>query len=519
MKIAASNSSDYDKGQSELVCNGTNDRTLVQQAFGAENEKVVVCDGIYNVSKGANGVDGNPYIYPARGVVVQGTGNAVFLADGGICRVMCKKPNTVLSGLSMQGYIHIQNYESNQIFRDLKLSNKLPGQRWLDWRKKGGCTGHIQNWTPKGTTMSSIVIERVTLEDSYHHGIGFHLNNAQEGGTWKDITITGCTITSPGSGLEMDKVPGDRDWSTGIDVDTGDIVNMMIRSTTITDPWQSAFHTDGSWTGHSQTVKNLVFENCVAIGAGKRAGTIPKEMYEAGFYIQDAVLKNCSTKDCRVGYLVGNVNSGGLTMVDCRDEGSDYSLAVEYGGNGATVANFTSKGAKVRALQMLGQGVKYTNFRIEDFEGSGTPIMLGKMGKLIYADAPSHKEDVKRYLAMRYSVSGRFDILSTYTQRDKLASVHTGSTMNWDGFTMTKIGATPPPVVEEKPPVVEEENPPIIVPVPVPPEDLSGRLKVTDMFIWVQDDDGSYVQTTNGQIPIHLQKKFRHGQVYGPVDV
>lgn len=514
MRIAASNSSDYDKGQAELVCNGSNDRTIVQQAFGAENEKVVVSEGTYNVDSGSNGVDGNPYIYPARGVVVQGQGNAVFLADGGICRIVCKKPNTVLSGLSMQGYIHIQNYESNQIFRDLKLSNKLPGQRWLDWRKRGGCTGHIQNWTPKGTTMSSIVIERVTLEDSYHHGIGFHLNNAQEGGTWRDITITGCTITSPGSGLETSDAKGaktgDRDWSTGIDVDTGDIVNMMIRSTTITDPWQSAFHTDGSWTGHSQTVKNLVFENCTAIGAGKRAGTIPKEMYEAGFYIQDAVLKGCKTKDCRVGYLAGNVNSGGLTMIDCSDEGSEYSLAVEYGGNGATVANFTSKGAKVRALQMLGQGVKYTNFRIEDFKGSGTPIMLGKMGKLIYADAPSHQTDVKRYLAMRYSVSGRFDILSTITDRAKLASVWDGSTMNWDGFTMTKIGASPPPVVEEKPPIV--------IPVPIPPEDLSGLLKVTDMFVWVQDDNGSYVQTQNGQIPMHLQKKFRHGQVYKPVD-
>lgn len=514
MKIAASNSSDYDKGQAELVCNGKNDRTIVQQAFGAENEKVVVCDGIYNVSKGANGVDGNPYIYPARGVVVQGTGNAVFLADGGICRVMCKKPNVVLSGLSMQGYIHIQNYESNQIFRDLKLSNKLPGQRWLDWRKKGGCTGHIQNWTPKGTTMSSIVIERVTLEDSYHHGIGFHLNNAQEGGTWRDITISGCTITSPGSGLETttgpNAVTGDRDWSTGIDIDTGDIINMMVRSTTITDPWQSAFHTDGHWTGHSQKIKNLVFENCVAVGAGKRAGTIPKEMYEAGFYIQDAVLKGCSTKDCRVGYLVGNVNSGGLTMIDCSDEGSQYALAVEYGGNGATVANFTSKGAKVRALQMLGQGVKYTNFRIEDFKGSGTPIMLGKMGKLIYADAPSHKEDVKRYLAMRYSVSGRFDILSTYTQRDKLASVHTGSTMNWDGFTMTKIGPSTPPVVEEKPPVVPPVVDDVVVPDPLPQE----YLLCEDGAIKAVLPDGTTMMMANGFLPLDAQMFFAHGRKY-----
>jgi len=498
MKLAASNSSDYDKGQAELVCNGSNDRTIVQQAFGAENEKVVVCDGLYNIDSGSNGVDEKPYIYPARGVVVQGTGNAVFLADSGICRIMCKNPNTVLSGLDMQGYVQIQNYASNQIFKDLKLSNRLPGKRWLDWGNKGGCTGHLQNWTPKGTTMSGIVIERVTLEDSYHHGIGFHLNNAQEGGEWRDITISNCTLISPGSGLEMDKIPGDRDWSTGLDGDTGYITNMMVRNTTITDPWQSGFHTDGSWNGHSQVVKNLVFENCSVTGAGQRAGTTPKEMYEAGFYLQDAVLKGCSTKDCRVGYLMGNVTNGGLTMVDCKDEGSQYSLAVEYGGDGATISNFTSKGATVRALQILGRNVSYTNIRIEDFKGSGAPIMLGKMGKLIYADAPSHKGDMKRYLDMRYSVSGRFDILSTYTQRDELAEVWDGSTMDWGKFTMTTIGAPNIPQGETN------------VPPPLPQE----YLLYEDGSIKVVVPSGEKLMMNGGFVPKDAQMYFTHGTKY-----
>lgn len=463
MRIAASNSTDYDKGQAELVCNGSNDRTILQQAMGIENEKVVISAGIYNADRGANGIDGNPYLYPARGVSVIGEGNPVLLASSGICRIMTKKPNVVLQGFTGQGYIHIQNYESNQTFKDLKLSNTLPGQRWLDWRKKGGCTGHIQNWLPKGQTMSGLIFDNVTLEDSYHHGIGFHINNAQEGATWKDITISGCNLVSPGSGLETTDgpgaVPGDRDWSTGVDVDTGDILNMTVRNTTVTDSWQSGFHTDGNWTGHSQTIKNLVFEKCTVIGAGRRAGTTPKEMYEAGFYLQDALLKDCRTENCRVGYLIGTVTTGGLVMKNCADTGSLYSLVVEYGGNGAQVDNFVSRGAKRRALQVLGKGVNYTNITIEDFQGSGSPIMLGKMEKVIYIDAPSHQEDVKRYLQMKYSVSGRFDIVSKYTKREDLATVWTGSSMNWDGFTMTYLKDTTTPPVDPEPPTDPIPNP------------------------------------------------------------
>lgn len=509
MRIAAPDSSEYDRGQAELVCNGTNDRTIIQQAFGMENEKVVVSKGTYRADKGANSVDDKPYLYPARGVVVQGEG-ATFIAQDGICRVMCKKPNAVLSGLTLQGYIHIQNYESNQIFKSLKLSNRLYEKRWLDWRTKGGCTGQLQNWTPKGTTMHSIQIIDCTFEDSYHHGIGFHLSNAQEVGTWKDILISGCTIASPGSGLETDKIQGDRDWACGIVVDTGDIENMMVRDTTVTDSWQSAFHTDGSWNGHSQKVKNLIFENCTAIGAGKRAGKTPKEMYEAGFYLQDAVLKNCITKDCRVGYLIGNVNSGGLTMVNCSDTGSDYGAAIEYGGNKAVVSGLTLKDNTIRSLIVLGQDVKYTGIRVEPAKTmKDRPVLIGRMSKLIYCDSPYHKNDYQRYWNMRYSVSGRFDILSPFTQRGDLVEVWDGSTMNWEGFTMTKIpttGGGAEPVIETPPPV------------PVPSEDLTGRLKVRDMFVWVQDDNGEYIQV-KGQIPSHLHKKFRHEQVFGPVNV
>ena len=477
MRIAASNSTDYDKGQAELVCNGSNDRTILQQAMGIENEKVVISAGIYNADRGANGIDGNPYLYPARGVSVIGENNPVLLASSGICRIMTKKPNVVLQGFTGQGYIHIQNYESNQTFKDLKLSNTLPGQRWLDWRKKGGCTGHIQNWLPKGQTMSGLIFDNVTLEDSYHHGIGFHINNAQEGATWKDITISGCNLVSPGSGLETTDgpgaVPGDRDWSTGVDVDTGDILNMTVRNTTVTDSWQSGFHTDGNWTGHSQTIKNLVFEKCTVIGAGRRAGTTPKEMYEAGFYLQDALMKDCRTENCRVGYLIGTVTTGGLVMKNCADTGSLYSLVVEYGGNGAQVDNFVSRGAKRRALQVLGKGVNYTNITIEDFKGSGQPIMLGKMEKVIYIDAPSHQEDVKRYLQMKYSVSGRFDIVSKYTKREDLATVWTGSSMNWDGFTMSYLKDTTGPVGEPN-----DETGDIPNPIPLTwPEKVTMRIE------------------------------------------
>lgn len=452
MRIAASNSSDYDKGEADVVCTGSNDRTVLQQGFGSENEKVVLCDGLYYADRGANGVDGNPYLYPAHSVTIQGSGNSVLLAESGICRIMCKQPNVAMDNLAMRGYIHIQNYESNQTFQGLSMKNNLSFRRWLDWRGKGGCTGMLQNWVPRGKTMSGIIIRDSDFEDSYHHTLGFHVLDGQEGGTFRDTTIDNCRIISPGSGLETDKKTGDRDWSCGIDFDTGDIINAMIRGVTVKDSWQSCIHTDGSWKGHSQVVKNFTIENCWLEGAGKRAGTIPTEMYEAGCYVQSAKILNTTTIDCRVGFLCGNEESNALTISGCTDRGSLYSLVVEYGGNGAVVENFTSIGAKRRAVQVLGQNVKYANIKVQEFAGTGTPVMLGLMEKVIFIDAPSHAQDVKRYLAMTYRVNGKFDFLSdkAYSKISDFVGVHPGSTVDWEGITLGKIDGKPP--VEVIPP-------------------------------------------------------------------
>jgi len=231
------------------------------------------------------------------------------------------------------------------------------------------------------------------------------------------------------------------------------------------------------------------------------------EMYEAGFYVQDALIRNCETERCRVGYLCGNENSGGLTIVDSKDTGSQYSLVVEYGGNGATVSNFVSDGATTRALQILGQHVTYTNIAIKNFKGTGAPIMVGKMGKLIYADAPSHKADMKRYLDMPYTVSGRFDILSTITQRDDLVEVWDGSTMNWDGFTMhylagtTQIGSTEP--ATSNPVVVDP-----VIPAPLP----SPYLKYEDFAINVYDEADKRVDTFF--VKDENRKLFRGGDTF-----
>ncbi len=437
-RIAAKDSHPDDKAISDLVCDGTNDLTVLQKAFGRDNDKIVLSEGVYHADKGSNGIDGNPYIYPGKGTNIVGEKSPVIEAKDRICRIMMQEPNVYLQDLVTMGYVHIQNYESNQTLKRITMSNTFNDRKFLDWRKKGGCTGMIQNWVPPGKTMSGITISGCALGYSYHHGIGFHINGADEGATFKDITVEYTTIDHPGSGFEGD---GKSDWSTGIDVDTGDINGMMVRNVTVNDSWQSAFHTDGSWENHSQKIRNLTFENCIAINAGRRCNGLSTERYEAGFYLQDALLKGCSTQNCRVGYLIGNENANGFSMKDCSDTGSDYSLVVEYGGNGINVDGFTSTGANTRALQMCGRDVSYTNFKIVDFKGKKAPINVGTTQKLIYVDAPSHKKDLKRYDDITYKVTGRFDIVSPYTQVADLIEVHKGSSFDMSRVTLSNLNS------------------------------------------------------------------------------
>lgn len=463
IRIAASDSSAADKASADLVCNGSNDRTVVQKGWGRPNEQVQMLDGIYYVDMGSNGVDGNPYLYPGAGTVITGGPGVILQATNGICRIQVQQPNVTISGITFKGWIHLQRYVDNITITDCTFDCTLDGETYLDWGPRGGCTGVIQSWAKPGTTQSGTTIQRVTIIQSYHHAIGFHIAGAEQGATHQNILIEDVTIISPGSGL-IEK--GTKDWSCGIDWDAGNLRNVTVRRVKINDSWQSAFHTDGSWDAHSQSIDNLVFEDCLAVDAGKRAGTIPNEIYESGFYLQSGTLKNCKTTRCRCGILAGNEVANSLVIEGHIDEGSQYALAIEVGGAGAQVLDFTSIGATRRALQMVGSNVKITGFRIQQFAGKGAPVMLGLNERLVYVDAPSHVRDLPRYRGFTYNVTGTLDFLcDNITQLSDLIEVHPGSRIDMSRVHLSHLDSAP--VVTPDPVVIV--TPPRTEPLPVVP--------------------------------------------------
>jgi hypothetical protein len=481
IRIAASDSSAADKASADLICNGSNDRTVVQKGWGRPGEKVQMLDGTYNVDMGANGVDGNPYLYPAAGTVITGGPGVIFKAVSGICRIQVQQPNVTISGITFKGWIHVQRYADNLTLTDFTFDCTIDGKTYLDWGQRGGCTGVIQSWAKPGTTQSGTTIRRGTIINSYHHAIGFHIAGAEQGATHQNILIEDVTLISPGSGLLED-----RDWSCGIDWDAGNLKNVAVRRVKINDSWQSAFHTDGSWDGHSQSINNLVFEDCLAVDAGKRAGTIPNEIYESGFYLQSGTLKNCKTVNCRCGILAGNEVANSLVIEGHEDEGSQYALAIEVGGAGAQVIDFTSTGATRRALQAVGSNLKISEFKIAKFAGKGAPVMLGLNERLVFVDAPSHIKDLARYRGFTYNVTGTMDFLSdTLTQLSDLIEVHSGSRVDMSRVHLSHL--EPAPVVTPDPVVIPTVPPP----VPIGEEPVAGE-QVSANLIRVYYSNGAF---------------------------
>ncbi len=181
---------------------------------------------------------------------------------------------------------------------------------------------------------------------------------------------------------------------------------MTVRDCQAIDCWQDGFHLDGSWNGHRQIARKVLFERCRAVACGQRSGTVPAELYQSGFYVQSATLVDCRTERCRkAGFLCKNQEAGSLTINDCSDTGSAYGLVIEYGGNGANVEDFVSTGATRRALQMVGNDAA-VGIAIVNFVGTGRPVLLGITERLEYVDAPSHVENLKRYRARGYAMAG-----------------------------------------------------------------------------------------------------------------
>ncbi len=233
-----------------------------------------------------------------------------------------------------------------------------------------------------------------------------------------------------GSGMER--------WSCGFEIpDAGDVERMTVRDCQAIDCWQDGFHLDGSWDGHRQKAKNVLFERCRAQACGWRSGTGPAELYQSGFYVQSATLIDCHAERCRkAGFLCKNEESGGLTLIDCSDTGSAYSLVIEYGGNRARVEGFVSDGATRRALQMVGNDAE-VGVEIRNFAGEGRPVLLGVTGRLEFVDAPGHAADLARYRARGYAMQGN-RIALVVDRPQSVVEVHgpSANSVNMAGVTV-----------------------------------------------------------------------------------
>lgn len=470
--VAASDSSAEDKATANAVCSGSNDRTILQRAWGRPGERVYLLDGTYHVDCGANGVDGNPYLYPAAGVIIIGGPGVILQATNGICRITVQHENVHIFGLTCRGYVAIQWYctANHLTIEDTSITHSLDGKTYLPFGKRGGATAAFMGWGSVGKTMTGITIRNCTATMTYHHGFSLNLGNGPEGGGFKDILIEGCKAISCGSGQETspgkNAVQGDRDWSCGFDIpDAGDITNLHVLNCDSFDSWQDEFHIDGSWDGHRQRCTNVVFENCTATNAGQRSGHTPTELYQSGFYVQDALLINCKTRNCKkAGYLLKNEHSGAAVLEGCSSDGDAYSLVSEVGGSGAVVTNFTSTGATRRALQMVGSNVKITGFKIERFAGKGKPVLMGLYERLEFVDAPSHAKDLARYRGITYNVNGTMDFLSdSLTRTGDLIEVHAGSRVDMSRINLSCWTPAPEPGTD---PIVPSADPVVIVTPP-----------------------------------------------------
>jgi hypothetical protein len=432
---------------------------------------------------------------PAEGVTLNCNG-AVFYCPQDSVRLTPRDPKVTVKGLRGIGCFTVYNYADQFTIEDFYITHSLDGKTYLPLGKKGGATAAIMTWLSLADrkTLRGVTIRNGRLELTYHHGIGMSLSGGvQEGGGFKDILIEDVTGVGCGSGLESTGTgqTGDRDWSTMVDVpDIGDIENLTGRRIVGTDTWQSTVHMDGSWTGHRQIQKNIIFEDCLSVDAGRRSGTIPGELYQSGFYLQRAKLVRCGTiRSRKAGFLVKNAEANSLEMIDCWSRGCAYGLVIEYGGVGAKVKNFVAEQNTRRALQATAQNADIA-IEIRDFKGAGRPVLLGITERLEFVDStkPGNIKTLATRRADAKPFTGKLRIRAT--GRD-LVEVHRPSkgVVSLDGVSYLAL------VVDD------EEEPAVILPNPVP----QGSLYLEDGgWIWYQAPECTPVQLRTGETALRI---------------
>ena len=445
--IAARDSSASDRASADIVCDGRTDVAMLAKALAVPDCEVVLTAGTFDVNAGT-APDGTRYLRPAAGVTIRGAGPGLtrLVAEREPCRIAVDAPGVTVANLGGFGYVGVQDAADRFCCEDVYLVHSLDGRTYLPFGRKGGCTAAFMVWGRRGRTLRNLTFRRCTAEMSYHHGFSMNLAGALEGGGFEDVLFDQCHAISAGSGFEgKNGLPGVRDWSCGFDIpDAGDIEGMTVRDCQAIDCWQDGFHLDGSWNGHRQRAVDVLFERCRAVACGQRSGMVPAELYQSGFYVQSARLVDCHTERCRkAGFLCKNQEASGLSLVDCSDTGSAYSLVVEYGGDRARVENFVSNGATRRALQMVGNNAD-VGIAIVNFAGKGLPVLLGCTERLEYVDAPSHVEDLKRYRARGYAMAG--NRIAIVTDRpEELVEVHPPSRgmVDLGGLTVERCPPAP----------------------------------------------------------------------------
>ncbi len=429
--IAARNAPARDRSRADVVCDGRTDVAVLAKAFAEPGAEVELSAGAFDLNAGFTAA-GNRYLRPAENVTVRGAGPGLtrLVARAEPCRIAVDAPGVTLANLGGWGYVGVQDTADHFTCEDVYVTHSIDGRTYLDFGRRGGCTAAFMAWGRRGRTLRGLTFLRCTADMSYHHGFALNLAGASEGGGFADILYDQCHAISAGSGLEG--------WSCGFDIpDAGDVSSLTVVDCWAVDAWQDGFHLDGSWNGHRQVAKDVLFERCHAVACGRRSGTKPAELYQSGFYVQSATLVDCRAERCRkAGFLCKNQEPGGLVLEDCRDTGSGYGLVVEYGGNGARVRGFVSDGATRRALQMVGNDAE-VEVEVRNFAGDGRPVLLGVTERLEFVDAPGHVDDLERYRARGYSMKGNRIRLVTDRPMEVL-EVHPPSrtSVEMDGVTV-----------------------------------------------------------------------------------
>ncbi|HOT94898.1 MAG TPA: hypothetical protein PK089_06890 [Methanoregulaceae archaeon] len=442
--VAARDAAPADRAGADVVCSGKDDLAVLARALAVPDREVVLTAGTFDGNAGLNAAK-NRYLRPAEGVTVRGAGPGLtrLVAGQEPCRIAVDAPGVTIANLGGFGYVGLECRADRFTAVDVYITHSSDGRTFLPFGRKGGCTAAFMVWGRRGRTLRNLTFRRCTAKMSYHHGFSMNLAGASEGGGFADLLFDQCHAIRAGSGFEgRNGVPGVRDWSCGFDIpDAGDIERMTVRDCQAVDCWQDGFHLDGSWNGHRQRAVDVLFERCRAVACGQRSGTVPAELYQSGFYVQSARLVDCHAERCRkAGFLCKNQEPGGLTLIDCSDTGSAYSLVIEYGGDRARVEGFVSTGATRRALQMVGNNAD-VGITIRHFAGTGRPVLLGCTERLEYVDAPAHAAELERYRARGYAMAGnRIAVVTDHP--GEVVEIHPPSrgTVDPGGLTVERCG-------------------------------------------------------------------------------